>query len=308
MLRDVAAVDAFDGRVAVLATAQGGVVSLAQAVALGGTAAAVRSRRETGRWADLHRGVYAVGHLALTARGRAVAALLAGGVTAVLSHQSAAALWGLLDDDLAMPHVTRAGRRTSRRGALTVHGTRDLPGTEIRRRDGLPVTSPERTLIDTAEVAGGAEVARAIREARVKGLVTDESLDAALARHPARHGSATVGSLLRLPEAAPTRSGLERRLLGLVRDAGLAAPRVNHRVAGHECDLVWPEHLLIAEVDAYATHGDRGAFERDRAKDAELTRRGWRVVRVTADQIEHEPLRALATLAALLAVGPAAAG
>ena len=276
-------------------------MSLAEALALGATRAEVRARRELGRWTGIHRGVYAVGHAALGVRGRAIAALLAAGSGAVLSHIAAAITWSMLDDHLFQAHVTVPAGRSRNRSSLHVHGTRDLPGPEIRLRAGLPITSPERTLIDVAETEPAGLTARAVREARVSGLVTEDSLADALERHRARHGASALRSVIAGSEAAPTRSATERALRRLLRDAGLPAPQSNAVVEGYECDLVWHRERLIVEIDVYATHGDRRTFERDRAKDAALTRAGWRVIRVTGDQIEHEPLAVLATIVALLA-------
>lgn len=295
-LRDVAAVVGADARVALLATAQGGVVSREEAFALSLSADEIRTRLRLGRWRTLHRGVYAVGHEAVGLRGRAIAALLAAPAGAVLSHRMAAAVWDVWrGEPPAEVTVTRGA--SVRRGTLTVHSTRT--NLTPRVKDGLPLTSPERTCLDLAGVLRPAELRRVIREARVAGLVTDDSLRAEAARAKGHHGTAPLLRAL-AGGAEPTRSRTERAFLRLIRDAGLPKPESDVRMDGIVADFLWPRQRVIVETDAFATHGDRTTFESDRARDAALQVRGYRTLRFTRSQVRDEPLRVLATLAAVL--------
>jgi very-short-patch-repair endonuclease len=231
----------------------------------------------------MHRGVYAVGALEsdLTAP---TAALAAYGPNAILSHRTAAVIWGLLPPRPADPiHITllNANRR-SRPGVRIHHATE----AHTRRRHGLRLTSPARTLADLPPD----ELERAYNEALVLGLVTHREVRAVAAR--SRH-------LRDLVEDSPgmTRSGMERRLRTLIKKAGLPAPRSNVRVAGYEVDMYWPGHRLVVEFDGWNTHSSRSAFESDRLKDAALVLAGERVLRVTGRQLEGRPEELIARLA-----------
>jgi very-short-patch-repair endonuclease len=273
-----------DVAVARLAARQDGVASRAQLGHLGFTARQIDRRVAAGRLIAIYRGVYAVGHAALTERGRVRAALLAAGPTAVASHLTAARLWELIRSMPDTIEVTVAGRARRSRDGLLIHETTREP--EVRRRDGLPLTAPLRTLIDLAATQPAELVDRAAAEALVRRLVTDRQLQDAGLTAP-----------------APTRSELERAFLKIVTQAGLPRPLVNHRIGPYEVDFVWPDHHLIVETDGWAAHGHRRAFERDRARDAALQAAGFRVVRFTYRQIHEQPLRVAAQLARLLHTG-----
>jgi len=228
-------------------------------------------------------GVYIVGALEseLTASAAALAAL---GPNAILSHRTAAVLWGLLPArpaDLVDVTLLNANRRS--RPGVRVHHAQT---TEIRRRHGLRLTSPARTLADLPPN----ELERAYNEALVLGLVTHREVRAFAARSPA---------LRDLVEETPglTRSRMERRLRALIRKAGLPAPRTNVRVAGYEVDMYWPAQRLVVEFDGWNTHSSRTAFESDRLKDAQLQLAGERVMRVTGRQLERRPEELIARLA-----------
>jgi very-short-patch-repair endonuclease len=248
------------------------------------TADGIKHRLRAGRLTSIYRGVYAVGHTALSDRGRAQAALLAAGPTALASHGTAAALYGLLPSMPAVLDVTiTQGRRRSRPG-LHIHLTKDPP--ERRYRLGLPLTAPLRTLADLAATRPKPEVDRAVETALVRRLITPADLK--------ERGE------------APTRSELERRMLRLIREAGLPAPLVNHPLGPYLIDFLWPEQRLIVETDGYATHGHREAFERDRQRDATLQAAGYAVLRFTWRRITREPIRVAALLAQAAAPSPSA--
>ena len=279
-----------DRAIAALAATQHGVVTRDQVVALGLTRHAIAHRVTTGRMHTLHRGVYAVGHPGLSVHGRRLAAVLACGDRALLSHRSAAVLHGLLPEDGGRLHVTVPMRRRPPAGVI-VHRSRIAAGV---RRDAIPVTTPARTLVDLAATAAERDVARAVEEARLLQLVTDAEL-LRLARD--KRGAPLLRELL-ADEPSLTRSEAERLLLALVRRAGLPRPQTNVRVAGHEVDALWPSHRLVVEVDGFAFHSSRDAFERDRERDADLQAHGLRVIRVTWRRLVERPESVAALLGA----------
>jgi very-short-patch-repair endonuclease len=261
-----------DRAIAALAARQCGVVTIAQLADAGITRRGVAHRVQHGRLTRIYRGVYQVGPIAAP-HGREMAAVLTTG--GVLSHHTAAAAWGIRPSDEGEIHVTVTGHDQRSRKGLTVHRSLSLKAAVHR---GLPLTTPARTLRDLAPLLPTSEYERAVEEAQVQRLV------------PLRPGD----------EPRFTRSEAERRLLALTRAAGLPTPLTNTRVAGWEVDAFWPRHKLIVEVDGFAYHGNRAAFERDRRKDAALTAAGYRVVRITWRQLVREPHAVVALLARLL--------
>jgi very-short-patch-repair endonuclease len=281
-----------DRALAALAAGQYGVVTRAQTLALGLTRHGVAHRVGAGRLHAAHRGVYAVGHPALSPHGRRLAAVLACGDGAWLSHRSAAVLYGLLPDVAGPLHVTVPVRRRAPTGVV-LHRSRDAPGL---RRERIPVTTPARTILDLAATGPEHELARAVEEARLRRLVTDGQLER-LAGH--RRGARALRELLD-GEPSLTRSEAERVLLALVHRAGLPRPQTNVRVGRHEVDALWPAERLVVEVDGFAFHSSREAFERDRARDGDLQAQGLRVLRVTWRRLTERPEAVAALLGAAL--------
>ena len=290
-----------DRVIAALASGQHGHVSREQLLALGLAKGAIDHRVAAGRLHIRHHGVYAVGHTALTPRAERFAAVLACGPGAVLSHDSAAVEWGILATAAVDAiHVTTPHRRT--RPGIRTHQAA-LPVSDVTRRDGVPLTTPARTLLDLAATLDPRELARAVERARVARLVTDRDLQHLLQRARARRGARALRAILQ-DGPAFTRSDAERRLLALVARAQLPRPRTNVRVAGHEVDAVWPAQRLVVEVDGYRFHAGREAFERDRRRDADLLAAGLRVIRVTWRGLTVHPEAFVARLAATLARRP----
>lgn len=182
-----------------------------------------------------------------------------------------------------------------------MHRVESLDPADRARRHGIPITAPARTLIDLASEVRADELRAALGEAYALRIVTERQLLAAAERAVTRPGSALLRRVL-AEEAGPaiTRSELERRFRGLLRDAGLPLPCTNVRVAGHEVDMLWPGQRLIVELDGFAFHGHRSAFERDRRRDAALAAAGYRVLRFTWRQVIEESLFVAATLAQAL--------
>lgn len=287
-----------DLRVARVAGRQESLITRSQLSQLGVTRGAIERRRSDGRLHRVHREVFLAGPPPLTPRGRLVAALLACGPAAAVSHTSALWLWGLAPLEGPV-HVTLPGRCRARHQGIVAHTSERLGRADVRALRGLPVTAPALTLVDVA--AGKTQrVLRRLADEMVAGkLLIWESLADTVERHPRRRGIAGARSLLAEGPAA-TRSEAERRLLELVRAADLPRPLVNERIAGFEVDVHWPEARTIVEVDGFAFHGTRAAFERDRRRDAELQAQGWRVVRLTWRRVVDEPEVVIAQLRRLV--------
>jgi very-short-patch-repair endonuclease len=284
-----------DREIARLAGPRGGVVARRELLALGVSARAIGRRVEAGRLYVIHRGVYAVGHPDLTWTGHAHAAQLAVGAGVASSFSSAGIALRVLPAGHGPQHVTAIGRVPRSRPGIVVHSAREL---DVIVVDGLRVTTPARTLLDLASVLDHAALDRALGEAQVLKLVTEAGLRAQLRRHPSHHGARALARAL--GTAAPTRSELERRFLSIIDRAGLPRPRTNVRIGRFEVDAFWPDERVIVEADGWASHGPRPAFERDRARDAELHARGYVVLRFTWRQITEEPLLVAATIARVL--------
>jgi very-short-patch-repair endonuclease len=281
-----------DARVAWKAAEQHGVVDLDQLRAAGLTRPGVRRRVAAG-W--LHRqpgGVYAVGHPGLTRHGEWMAAVLACGAYAVLSHRSAAALWGLADDG-AIPSVTVPGARRRGPKRIEVH-TGKLRPDETVIFDGIRVTSVGRTLLDLAEVLTVNELVACIDNATNARRLGRNTMSSVIKRAKGRRGLRPLKeALLRTrPEDVLTRSELERRALQLF---GSPKPEVNVRVHGYEVDLLWREQRLIVELDGSAYHDP----ERDSRKTNNLMAQGWTVQRFTWRQVVNDPTWVVASLQAV---------
>lgn len=237
-----------------------------------------------------------------------MAAVLAGGPGAVLSHRSAAALWGLRASSRARIDITVAPSRRPRPG-IEHHRSLFAPD-EVTTVRGIPVTTVPRTLLDLASVVRPQQVERAVQEAEVRRLADALSLEQLMTRHPRRAGGAALRAMLASAriDGAVTRSELEDRFLALARDARLPGLEVNAflKVAGTwiEVDCVWRAQRLVVELDGHAFHAPRAAFERDRARDRMLQAAGWRVVRITWRQLRDGPDLVAADLRAMLAHRP----
>jgi very-short-patch-repair endonuclease len=279
-----------EATIAAIAARQHGVVSLRQLVAMGLGAGAIKHRIALGRLHPLYRGVYAVGHRSLRREAWWVAAVLAAGPDAVLSHRSAAALWAMRHSGRTTVEVT-APRKLKPRAGLEAHRIA-LPPDEVTVRDGIPVTTPARTLFDLAAVVPAHQVEAAFNEAEYRRLTSPVSLDVLLARYPGRRGTRVLTRVLddhRRNGETRTRSELERCFLSLLDAHGLPRPKINRVGDDGELDARWPEEKLIVECDGFAAHGTRKAFEADRARDRALVVAGWRVIRLTWRQLTTEP-------------------
>jgi predicted transcriptional regulator of viral defense system len=291
-----------DRKIAELAERQHGVVARRQLMALELGPGAIDHRVACGRLHPVHRGVYAVGHPRLMATGLWMAAVLACGPDALLSHRSAAALWGLQSSAASRIDVTAPGRRGRGRPGIMLHRVGRLQDEDRSSRDGIPVTTVARTLLDLAESVSPRQLGRALEEAERLRLLDLQALHSVRDRSPGRQGLRALSILLADGrEPLEVRSELERRFVELCREANLPLPALNAPVAGHEVDALWLRQRLIVELDGYAFHGTRAAFERDRARDLELQLAGYRVLRVTSRRLDRERPAVAAAVRSLLA-------
>jgi very-short-patch-repair endonuclease len=281
-----------DGVLAAIAGQQHGMITRRQLVAAGLDEHEIAYRVKTGRLIRRHRGVYAVGHVPLSPHARAMAAVLACGPGAVLSHRSAGALWGILRHD-GPPDVTAAGKHDH--PDIALHRSR-LAETDITTHYGIPTTTPARTLLDLADVLDPTSLTRAVHDARLRHILSLDDLTRQIV--PGRRTS--VLARLTVGATAPTRSVFEDRFLAFVDRHRLPRPEVNAIVAGYEVDMLWRPQRLIAELDGHEFHAD--SFERDRDRDADLVTAGFRVVRVTWTRLSGSPQREAARFRALLAI------
>ena len=280
-----------------IAGGQHTLITRPQLLAIGMTRGAIAHRLRIARMHLMFQGVYSVGTGVLTPLGHDLAAVLACGPGAVLSSLNAAVVWDLLGRRDGPVHVLTAGPHRRAPNGVIVHRTSDLPPTDTTTRHAIPITTPTRTLLDLAAHASRRDLERALAQAEVNRLVRPDELKA---RAAGRRGAKTLRDLLDEPPAF-TRSEAERRLLALIARAGLPRPRTNVRVAGYEVDALWPGQRLVAEVDGYAFHAHRAAFERDRLRDADLQTAGLRVLRFTWRQLTTTPEAVAIRLATALA-------
>ena len=293
-----------------LASLQHGVVARWQLLQLGLTADMIQDRITAGHLHRIYRGVYAVGHRRLTLKGRWMAAVLACGPDAVLSHRAAAALWDLRPVPSGPLDVTAPGRRRRGHAGIRVHSVRTLHDDDRATVDGIPVTAVHRTLLDFAEQARQQQLRHAVEAAMRMDLLDGRKLDELLARSRGRHGLAPLKAVIAdIRGPAPwTQSELERAFLSAIREAGLPEPQANVIVEGYLVDFWWPEARLVVEVDGYGFHKGRRQFDEDRVRDAKLQLADCRVLRVTQPRLGPDPTELLRDVArALSAARPVAA-
>jgi len=292
-------------RFAALAARQHGVVTRSQIVAVGLSNTMVRDRIANGHLIRLHRGVYAVGHDQLRREGRWLAAVLAVGQGAALSHRDAAALHDLRPANHELTDVTTPRRgRTSQPGIAVHHAL--LDSLDVTIVSGIPVTSVARTLVDLAGAVPADHLHKALSEAEHQRTFDRTAIEAALARTAGRHGSghaALKAALADLADHRPTltRSELEDRFLALLAAHGLPCPRSNARVGAFEVDALWRERRLAVELDGWTHHRTKRAFQRDRDKANALMAASWTVLRYTYADVLQRPAEVAAQLRPLLA-------
>jgi hypothetical protein len=286
---------------AALAKRQHGVVSTTQLVGLGYSRAEIAHSTAAGRFHQIHRSTYAVGHTALSRRGKCLAAVLACGDGTLVSHRSAGWLWGITARWEPTVEVTAASPRHERATNIRVHSAKALVADDRDSVDGIPVTAVPRTLLDFAAI-DPRFLRFALDRCARHDLLDLIALDALIARSRGFRGVARLRDALgahRTPTF--TRSGLERRFLELVRASDLPQPSINFFIEGYELDAYWQDERFAIELDTYDYHGSPVAFEADRLRQEDLKLAGIEMTRVTGARMDREPTVVIARLRRLLA-------
>jgi very-short-patch-repair endonuclease len=283
-----------------LAELQYGLATRAQLLAVDFSATEIQGRIERGLLHAVHRGVYRVGHTAPLEFAAEMAAVMACGPRAVLSGRSAGYVWALLPRPRGPVQVSGAVRR-QRPGIRA----RRIPvaRSEVTRCRGIPITSVARTVADLAGELEPLQLESVVAEAERRRTVKRRELEAAAQLAGRRHGAARLRELLRQEhDPALLRYDTEKRFLELVRAAGLPTPDHNVPFGAYELDTVWRAARLVVELDGFEFHRTRAAFERDRARDAELQASGLAVLRFTWRQVRYQPELVLARVVRTLAL------
>ena len=272
-----------------LAGRQHGMVTRRDLLGLGFSAAAIECRLATGRLHRVARGVYAVGWPTLTRERRWMAAVLACGEGAALSHRSAAALWGIGEERAGRIDVSVWRRCECRRAGIRARSRPRLREGDVVVHDGIPVTGPARTLVDLATELGVRTLERAVNEADKRGLIDPEALRTALDGYAGELGVRLLRTLLDRDTFQLSDSELEVLFRPIAEAAGLAAPLTKQMVNEFEVDFFWPELGLVVETDGLRYHRTAAAQARDRLRDQAHTASGLTPLRFTHDQVKYEP-------------------
>jgi very-short-patch-repair endonuclease len=290
-----------DHLVGSLADRQYGVVSRRQLLAAGIGRGAIARGVEAGRLRAVFRGVYAVGHVALSREGQWMATLLACGKGAALSHRTAGTIWSLLAAPVLPIDVITTSGKGRKLAGITTHRML-LDPIDALVIDDLRVTTPSRTIVDLAGMLEGRALRDVVERAQDLRRFDANDIAATLTRVPPRRGTRRLEDLITLlaPDRDRARSHLERLFLALTRKAMLPKPVVNDEIAGRSRDFAWPAQRLVVETDGYRYHASRQARRRDNRRDRSLTALGWRPVRFTYEEIVLEPAEVAAELAGLL--------
>lgn len=289
-----------DQRIHEIAARQHGVVTRRQLRDAGLSRGVIEHRVRRGTLRRVHRGVYRTGPI--TARFQAeMAAVLACGPGSALSDGTAAGLWGILPARQPEAPVDVSGPR-SLRGleGIRLHRRR-IEDDEVTRLHGLPLTTPARTILDLAAELGPYELERVLARAMRRDVVALEEVQAMLHRYPHLPGCRALRAILEAAAGpALTRSQAEAVFLRLLRKYGVPRPRTNAVVRGLEVDFYWPDHGVVVEVDGFAFHSHRGAFENDRERGLLLASEGITLIRATWRQLQNEPEKLMGGLCLML--------
>jgi very-short-patch-repair endonuclease len=292
-----------------LAGRQHGLVAYWQLLRLGFGRNWIAHKVKIGWLHRVHTGVYAVGHPALTEHGKLMAAVLACGAGARLSHWRAARHWDLLERVPPIIDVVLIGNRTGPRNVRT-HRVKDLHPDDRTSRHGIPITTVPRTLLDLAAVADERQLRRAVNNAARGGWLNRRAIDDLLERHPHRRGIAAFRAVVAdvTTQTRRTRSDFEVSFERLCRKHGLPKPVINGIVEGIEVDAHFPGTNLTVELDSYEYHRTPYEFDQDRRRDAQLKKRGYEVLRVSEMWFDSDPREVAETISELLRGWDARAG
>jgi hypothetical protein len=280
-----------------IASRQKGIVRRAQLLELGVSSAALKRRLRKGTLIQEYRGVYRVGHRAPSTEASYLAAVYACGEGALLSGLAAGHLLHLLKGRPPRPEVVCPTER--RIPGVVTHRPRTTDPRDATTHREIPVTTVPRTLVDLAAVLSPPVLARACHEAGVLHRTTPAQVEAILSRRPTSAGAANLRRVIR-GDVRVTLSGLERRFLEVLRDAGLPLPETNRPAGGRRVDCRWPERWVTVELDSYRYHGSRHAWERDRHREREAHARGDDFRRYTHGDVFEDPVGMLDELRGLL--------
>jgi len=291
-----------DSAVAKVAARQKSLVTTAQLAECGLDKDAVAYRVHSSRFTPVFHGVYSVGCGELPPLALELAAMLACGPRAFISHQSAAFVWGLRKIPPRAVEVSVVGRCCGSRKGMRVHRIQAIDRSELRRENGLWVSSPARVALETAAVGSGAELVGVVDAGLAARLFTARDLELVLARNRPCRGAARLADLLGDETAvAISRSRPEKILLRLIRDAGLPRPDTNVMFGRFEADFVWRRERLVVELDSETYHSGPGAVYRDREKDLVFRDHGFEVLRFTRAHVVLESTKVLVRIATTLA-------
>jgi predicted transcriptional regulator of viral defense system len=294
-----------------IAVSQNGVVGLEQLEGLGLSERAIHQREEAGRLHRIHQRVYSLTPQVMTERGKFMAAVLACGASAVLSHRSAAYLWGLVDSWEEPIDVTAPNRRGRSPDGVAAHRDGSVQPIDKVTLHDIPCTSVARTVLDFAAVAPEWEVRKVVAQAEVLRILDQPKLRALLKRSRRRRGVARLRLILDTihPQTKRTKSELERLFLRMCGRGAVPEPEVNVWLDApngrrYQADFLWRDALLIVEADSRRFHDTDSSFVSDRKRQQQLELAGWRVSRCTWEEVEQEPRRLALTIQGLLAWHP----
>jgi len=294
---------------ALLASRQHGTISRAQLLALGFQPGEIQTRISCGRLIPLHRGVYAVGHSAISRDGRWLAATLATGAESALSFRDSSAAWSMGDFTFRTAiEVTLPGTGSRQIEGIRVHRSRDLSHAHVTELRGIRVTTPAWTLRDLAGTLGARHFRQCFDAADRLGVLDWDELAYLIDNGRGHRGVSLLARYAQLDrrQARRTRSMLELDFLAFCREEGFPEPLVNHTFESFEVDACWPKARLVVELDSWEWHRGRAAFERDRAKSSDLQAAGLHVIPVTDQRLRQERPRVADTIGTLLARADAA--
>lgn len=293
---------ATEERIARFAARQHGLVTRAQLFEAGLGRGGLQRRLQSGRLRVAQRGVYRVGPLA-SPHEREMAAVLACGPDAALSHRSAAGWREILPPRgrSAPVEVSVRSRRRRRRPDVRAYSSPGLRDDEVETWRGIAVTTVTRTILDLAGVVRRSRLEQAVARAEREGLTSLEKLERMIERHPGRPGIGALRAVVE-QEGGPRlgRSDPEMALLALLDRGGLPRPEANVHLLGYEVDMLWRAERLVVEVDGFRYHSSRRSFEADRRRDGHLWAEGHHVLRVTWKEITREPEATLVRIARAL--------
>jgi very-short-patch-repair endonuclease len=287
--------EALDKAAASLARRQHGYVTRRQLSDLGMSEQGIRTRLDTGRLIPVYTGVYAVGHRPNAPVAHAAAAVLACGPGAVLSHGSAAALWGFRKRWPSPIEITAASAH--RRRGIKAHRSAALTRADVTRHVGVPVTSPARTLLDVAATLTDKALTRAVNEALLSNYLHEADLRALIERCRIHPQATRIEAVIAEDRS---RSWLEDEFRPWLRRFKLPEARFNVLVNGREVDVYFPQERLIIELDGFEVHRGRAAFENDRDRDADMLVNGMPTLRITRRRIRSAPAKEAERLRSIL--------